>query len=42
METQSCICVPTDDGGYDVNSATQWMDNVQASAARALNLPMNK
>ncbi|GLV34521.1 Aldehyde oxidase 3, partial [Carabus blaptoides fortunei] len=42
METQSCICIPTDDGGYDVNSATQWMDNVQASAARALNLPMNK
>ncbi|GLV36464.1 Aldehyde oxidase 3 [Carabus blaptoides fortunei] len=42
METQSCICIPTDDGGYDVNSATQWMDNVQASAALALNLPMNK
>ncbi|GLV36466.1 Aldehyde oxidase 2 [Carabus blaptoides fortunei] len=42
METQSCICVPTDDGGFDLLSATQWMDNVQLAAAKALNIPMNK
>ncbi|GLV36465.1 Aldehyde oxidase 3 [Carabus blaptoides fortunei] len=42
METQSCICVPTDDGGLDLLSATQWMDNVQMAAAKALNIPMNK
>lgn len=42
METQSAICVPTDNGEYDLYSATQWIDHAQNAAAKALNIPMNK
>lgn len=42
METQRTLCVPTDDGGLDLYSATQWMDHVQMAVSQALNMPMNK
>jgi len=37
METHTCIVVPTEDG-YDVFSATQWMDHVQQVIAECLNI----
>ncbi|CAL8110873.1 unnamed protein product [Orchesella dallaii] len=40
METQICLCVPTEDGMI-VHSATQWMDIVQAAVASCLNIPNN-
>ncbi|GLV36468.1 Aldehyde oxidase 3 [Carabus blaptoides fortunei] len=42
METQCTICVPTDNGEYDLYCATQWMDHAQTAASKALNIPMNK
>lgn len=41
METQSCVCVPKEDG-MDVFSATQWMDHGQVVIAEALGIPTNK
>ncbi|XP_014224706.2 xanthine dehydrogenase/oxidase-like isoform X1 [Trichogramma pretiosum] len=40
METQTCVCVPVEDG-MDIYSSTQWMDLVQSSVAKVLNVPMN-
>ncbi|XP_065224598.1 uncharacterized protein LOC135848590 isoform X2 [Planococcus citri] len=40
METQTCYCVPTEDG-MDMYPATQWITGVQQNAAVALNLPEN-
>lgn len=40
METQTCICIPKEDG-MDVYSSTQSMDNVQASISAALRKPSN-
>lgn len=40
METQSCVCIPTDEG-LNVYSATQWIDGVQIAMSEALNIPEN-
>jgi len=40
METQSCICVPVEDG-MDVYPASQWMDLVQRAISQVLNVPEN-
>lgn len=41
METQTCICVPIEDG-IEVYSSTQMMDNVQIAVATALGIPNNQ
>ncbi|CAL8110870.1 unnamed protein product [Orchesella dallaii] len=40
METQNCICIPTEDG-MEVLSGTQHMDSVQATVAGCLGVPNN-
>lgn len=41
METQICICVPTEDG-MDVHTASQFIDQAQAAVAQALAMPNNR
>jgi xanthine dehydrogenase/oxidase len=41
METQQCVCVPTEDG-IDVYPSAQWMDLTQVGIAQALAIPENK
>lgn len=41
METQSCVCIPIEDG-LDVYPSSQWMDMVQISISQALNIPENR
>ncbi|XP_058464982.1 uncharacterized protein LOC131438756 isoform X2 [Malaya genurostris] len=40
METQTCLCIPIEDG-MDVYSSTQWMDLTHVALAESLNLPQN-
>ncbi|XP_011694376.1 PREDICTED: xanthine dehydrogenase/oxidase-like [Wasmannia auropunctata] len=40
METQSCVCIPVEDG-IDVYSSTQWMDMIQVSIANCLGVKNN-
>ncbi|XP_065224600.1 uncharacterized protein LOC135848592 [Planococcus citri] len=40
METQTCLCVPLEDG-MDIYPASQWIRAVQHTAAEALNMPDN-
>lgn len=42
METQSSEAVPTDDGGIDLYSSTQWLDLTQRSAAQMSGLPAGR
>lgn len=41
METQTCVCIPNEDG-MDIYSASQWIDIVQCAVALVLNVPQNK
>lgn len=41
METQTCYCIPTEDG-FDVYSATQWPTTVQLNICAILKIPMNR
>lgn len=41
METQSTFCVPSDDGGMDVHTSTQWIDFTQQAISDALKIPQN-
>ncbi len=38
METQTAVVVP-DEGGFKVQSATQWVDRVQAAVAMVMKIP---
>ncbi|XP_069693946.1 uncharacterized protein [Periplaneta americana] len=40
METQQCVCIPTEDG-IDVYPSTQWMDLAQVAMSKALDIPEN-
>ncbi|CAL1679573.1 unnamed protein product [Lasius platythorax] len=40
METQSCVCVPMEDG-MDVYPSTQWIDHIQVAIADCLNVKNN-
>ena len=40
LETQTCVCVPIEDG-MDIYSSTQWIDAIQLTVASMLNLPRN-
>ena len=42
METQSCLCSPTDDGGMDVLASTQWLDGVLEVVAQVLGLEQSQ
>lgn len=41
METQQCICIPSEEG-MDVYSSTQWVDNVQVAISEMLKVPANR
>lgn len=41
METQTCVCVPVEDG-MDIYPASQWMDLIQVAVAELLNIKNNR
>lgn len=42
MEPQTAFCSPSDDGGIDVYTASQWVDLVQYGISKSLQIPHNK
>lgn len=40
METQTCFCVPTEDG-IDVYPSSQWLNCIQVNVSAALAIPLN-
>lgn len=40
METQQCLCVPSEDG-IEIYSSSQWNDTAQVAVAEVLNVPVN-
>lgn len=42
MEPQSTFCIPSDDGGINVYTASQWPDIVQFGISQSLAIPHNK
>lgn len=40
METQQCVCVPSEDG-MDVYSSSQWTDTAHIAVAETLKVPQN-
>lgn len=42
MEPQTTYCMPSDDGGLDVYTSTQWVDFVQTAISECLQLSENK
>lgn len=40
METQQCVCVPSEDG-IDVYSSSQWTDHAHVAVSEFLNEPQN-
>lgn len=41
METQTCFCVPTEDG-IDVYPSSQWLTCIQVNVSAALAIPLNR
>ena len=41
METQACLCVPTEDV-LNVYPTTQWIDGIQQAITNALGIPETK
>lgn len=42
MEPQTAFCIPSDDGGINVNTASQWPDMIQIAISQSLAIPQNK
>lgn len=42
MEPQTTFCMPNDDGGINVYSATQWFDLTQVAISRSLKIQQSK
>lgn len=42
MEPQTTICIPNEEGGMEINSATQWIDGTQVAVSEFLKVPQNK
>lgn len=42
MEPQSCVCIPTNNGGLEVYPASQWIDFAQNAIAFSCDIPLSK
>lgn len=42
MEPQTTFCMPNDDGGIIVSSATQWFDHIHIAISKSLEIPQHK
>lgn len=41
LETQTCLVRPIEEGQFEVNCSTQWIDKTQEIIAKALGIPLN-